>query len=410
MAISLAQRASEPVTLSLNVLRLLQYAANVAILIGAHLIAVQVRLRLTWGNPLGAEYEAQPPLFFLIIAVAQALAYLLASWAARTPLRRWLTPRSQFRLLILGIGLTVLGTLWLLPDLSQLQLVYFGMAAAVVGVGGIVFPARINPQQDSGIFFMHLQRLWQNRALLGLWLRYNIQTRYSQTVLGIFWIVLLPLAMSGVLALAFTQFLRISYDVPFIVFFLAGLVVWQLFSSGIFGGMNAILSKIGLINQVNFPREIAVLLVIGEGLVDFCFTFLAFVVVNALNGIYPSATWLYLPPLLFVLICFTLGLMFFLSSLSLMIRDIPQLFAVIMQLLFYLTPILYPVQNVPEQFRFIFIINPLGLIVQAFRDVTVYGRAPDALSLYYPLVAALTLLYMGYAYFKANESRLADFT
>ncbi|MFN7210318.1 MAG: ABC transporter permease, partial [Aggregatilineales bacterium] len=141
-----------------------------------------------------------------------------------------------------------------------------------------------------------------------------------------------------------------------------------------------------------------------------CFTFLAFVVVNALNGIYPSATWLYLPPLLFILICFTLGLMFFLSSLSLMIRDIPQLAAVVMQLLFYLTPILYPVQNVPEQFRFIFIINPLGLIVQAFRDVTVYGRAPDALSLYYPLVAALTLLYMGYAYFKANESRLADFT
>ncbi|PJF30829.1 MAG: hypothetical protein CUN51_06490 [Candidatus Thermofonsia Clade 1 bacterium] len=409
MAISIAQRASESLRLPLNVLRLLQYTANVAILIGAHLIAVQIRLRLPWGNTLGPEYEAQPPLFLLVIAGGQALAYLIASWTARTPLRRWLTPRSQFRLLILGIGLIVLGTLWLLPDLSQLQLVYFGVAAAAVGVCAIVYPSRINPQQDSGTLLTHLWRLWHNRALLGLWLRYNIQSRYSQTVVGIFWIILLPLAMSSVLALAFSQFLRINYDVPFIVFFLAGLVLWQLFSSGIFGGMSAILSRMGLINQVNFPREIVVLLVIGESLVDFCFTFLAFVIVNALNGIYPNVMWLYLPLLLFILVCFTLGVMFFLSCLSLMIRDIPQLVSVVMQLLFYLTPILYPVQNVPEQFRFIFLISPLGLIVQAFRDVTVYGRAPDPLSLYYPLVVALTLLYMGYAYFKANESRLADF-
>ncbi|MFQ3534786.1 MAG: ABC transporter permease [Aggregatilineales bacterium] len=408
MAAALAQRTSEPLTLPLNVLRLLQYAANVVILVGAHLIAVQVRLRLPWGNTLGAEYDAQPPLFLLIIAAGQALAYVLAGWAARTPLRRWLTPRSQFRLLILGISLTTLGTLWLLPDLSQLQLVYFGLAGAAVGVCTIVYPSRINPQQDSSAFLMHLQRLWQNRALLGLWLRYNIQSRYSQTVIGIFWIVLLPLAMSAVLALAFSQFLRISYDVPFIVFFLAGLVVWQLFSSSVFGGMVAILSRMSLINQVNFPREIAVLLVIGEGLVDFCFTFLAFVIVNALNGFYPNIMWLYLPLLLFILICFTLGVMFFLSALALMIRDIPQLISVVMQLLFYLTPILYPVSSIPDQFRFIVLLNPIGLVVQAFRDVTVYARPPDAFSLYYPLVAGLTLLYVGYAYFKANESCLAD--
>jgi lipopolysaccharide transport system permease protein len=410
MAISIAGQASEAFKVPLNILRLLHYAANVAILIGAHLIAVQIRLRLPWGNVLGAEYEPQPPLFFVIMAAAQALAYALAAWSAQTPLRRLLTPRSQFRVLLIGAALAVLGALWLLPDLSQLQLVYFSLIASLLGACLIVYPGRINPQQGSDTFFLHLWRLWRNRALLVLWLRYNIQSRYSQTVIGILWIVLLPLATSAVLALAFSQFLRINYDVPFVVFFLAGLVLWQLFSSGIFGGMSAILGKIGLINQVNFPREIAVLLVIGEGLVDFCFIFLAFVIVNALNGIHPNGMWLYLPFLLLLLICFTLGAMFFLSSLSLMIRDIPQLVSVIMQLLFYLTPILYPVENMPEQFRFIVLLNPVGLIVQAFRDVTVYGRAPDMLSLYYPLVMAFTLLYMGYAYFKANESRLADFT
>ncbi|MCE7946619.1 MAG: ABC transporter permease [Chloroflexi bacterium CFX4] len=390
-------------------LRALHYAANLAILIGAHLIAVQIRLRLPWGNTLGAEYDAQPPLFYGIAAAAQAVAYLLAAWAARTPFAPLLTPRSQFRVLALGIGGTVLGVLLLLPNLSKLQLIYFALAAVLLGVCVIIYPSRVNPAQDGGDFLAHLFRLWQNRALLGLWLRYNIQSRYSQTVVGIFWIVLLPLAMSGVLALAFSQFLRVSYDVPFISFFLAGLVPWGLFSSGIFNGMGAILGKMALINQVNFPREITVLLALGEGLVDLCFTLIALVIVNALNGIFPNAMWIYLPPLLFILICFTLGVMFFLSSMSLIIRDIPQLVGVVMQLLFYLTPILYPVSAIPERFRFIVLLNPVGLVLQAFRDVLVYGRAPDALSLYYPLVAALALLYMGYAYFKANETRLADF-
>ncbi|PJF42209.1 MAG: hypothetical protein CUN50_05010 [Candidatus Thermofonsia Clade 1 bacterium] len=409
MAIPFVQEPSEAFSLPLSRLRLLHYSANLAIVVGAHLFAVQLRLRLTWGKPLGAEYEAQPLLFYAIMAIGQALAYLIASWAERTPLQRLLTPRSQFRVLIVGVALSVLGALWLLPDLSQLQLLYFALSALVLGTCLIVYPGRIDPHQTSSTFLFHLWRLWHNRALLGLWLRYNIQSRYSQTVIGIFWIVLLPLAMSGVLALAFSQFLRVSYDVPFVVFFLAGLVLWQLFSSGIFGGMAAILSRIGLINQVNFPREIAVLLVLGEGLVDFCFTFLAFVIVSALNGFYPNAMWIYLPFLLLLLIAFTLGVMFFLSSLSLMIRDIAQLVSVIMQLLFYLTPLLYPVENIPEPFRFIVLLNPVGLIVQAFRDVTLYARAPDMLSLHYPIVAAFTLLYMGYAFFKANESRMADF-
>lgn len=280
--------------------------------------------------------------------------------------------------------------------------------AVIVGVLVIVLPGRFNPSSTGSDVFAALDRLAENRSLLGLWLRYNIEARYSQTILGILWIVLLPLSTAGVLALAFSQILRVGYDVPFVSFFFTALVFWGLFNNSIFNSMQALISRMGLINQVNFPREVIILVVIGEALVDLMFTFIALVIINALNGISPNIQWIYLPSLLLILVMFTLGLMFILSTMAVFVRDVPQLVSVALQLLFYLTPILYPVSAIPESFRFIVLINPIGLVLQAFRDVLIYARPPDPLSLYYPLVAAVVLLYTGYAYFKANEERLAD--
>ncbi len=391
--------------------RLAQMVANLLILIGAHLIAVQIRLRIPWGLALGPEYDGQPIGMYVVFIGAVGLAYGMAWIVARAERpRRILAPHKQFRVLIVAIGLAWAGALVFLPDLSQLQMAYFTVTAVVLGVCVIVWPGRINRGATGRDVYTALIRLWAARPLLGLWLRLNIQSRYSQTVLGILWIVLLPLATSGVLALAFSQFLRVKSDVPFIVFFFCALLMWGLFNQGIFNGMGAIRARMELIRQVAFPREVLVLLAIGEALIDLFFTLIAMIIVNALHGIWPNAQWVYLPALIGILLCLTLGLMFFLSSLSLLVRDIPQLVSVVMQLLFYLTPILYPVDAIPERFRFIVLLNPVGLVIQAVREVVIYARPPDPLTLYYPTVVGLTLLYMGYAFFKANEERFADLT
>lgn len=388
----------------------LQFAANLVILIGAHLIAVQIRLRIPWGLPLGPEYDAQPFGFYPVAAGALALTYALAWLVSRSALgRRFLAPKRQFRVLLVGLALTLLGTLLFLPDLSQLQLIYFVVTVLILGLCVIVWPGRINPKGSGQDFFANIARLVTSRSLLGLWLRYNIQSRYSQTLLGIFWIVLLPLATAGVLALAFGQIIRVDYGVPFISFFLAGLVPWGVFNQGMGNGVQSLISRMALINQVNFPREVLVLLALGEALIDLSFTFLIMVVINMLNGIYPNVQWIFLPVLLAILVCFTLGMMFFVSSLSVMVRDIPQLISVVLQLLFYISPILYPVSNIPDRFRFVVLLNPIALVIEALRDILIYARTPDPLTLYYPLVVSLALLYMGYAFFKANEDRIADF-
>jgi lipopolysaccharide transport system permease protein len=254
----------------------------------------------------------------------------------------------------------------------------------------------------------HLSRLWESRFLLMLWLRYNIQARYSQTILGVLWIVMLPLAMASVLALAFSEFLHIQFTMPFVSFFLAGLLPWGLFNQGILNGMRSLLGALGLASQVNFPREVLVLLALGEALVDMLFTFVAMIIVNAFSGIWPNLNYIYLPGLILILVCILLGLMLILSCLSVMIRDIPQLISVALQLLFYLTPILYPAENIPERLRYLIFINPLAPLIQAFRDVILFSRPPDMASLLYPLLVGLILLYLGYNYFKANDEQIVD--
>ncbi|MBX3066624.1 MAG: ABC transporter permease [Anaerolineae bacterium] len=384
------------------------FLINLAALIGAFLVSAQIRTRLPWGNALGAEYDPVPLLFYPVLLIALLAAYGIARLSGMTPLGRTLNDRRHYRVLLLAIMIAALGALIVVPDLSQLQLIYFVVLSVITGFCVIFYPGKISVSEDRLLIGDYLRRLWDSRYLLRLWLGYNVQARYTQTILGILWIILLPLATSAVLALAFSEFLRVQIDVPYISFFLSGLVTWSLFSQGVLTGMRSILAATGLINQINFPREVLVLLALGEVLVDFLFTFAAMILINALNGIFPNIYWIYLPFLIFVLVTFTLGLMLILSCLSMLVRDIPQLVGVVLQLMFYLTPLIYPIDRIPDQFRILLLLNPLAGVIQGFRDVIVYARPPDLLTLYYPFVAGLVLLYAGYSYFKAHEEMLAD--
>jgi lipopolysaccharide transport system permease protein len=100
--------------------------------------------------------------------------------------------------------------------------------------------------------------------------------------------------------------------------------------------------------------------------------------------------------------------MFIVSWLSVIVRDIPQLISVLLQILFYLSPIIYPVGIIPQRFQFLVNLNPMALLITAYRDIFVYNRTPDWFSLVYPAALGIALLVFGYRHFKANEDRFAD--
>jgi ABC-type polysaccharide/polyol phosphate export permease len=100
--------------------------------------------------------------------------------------------------------------------------------------------------------------------------------------------------------------------------------------------------------------------------------------------------------------------MFVVSWLSVFVRDIPQLVSVLLQIIFYLCPIIYPTRIVPHHFQFLITLNPIAVLIQAYRTIIVYDQTPSWISLIYPTAFAAALLIYGYRHFKGNEDRFAD--
>lgn len=395
-----------------------QSFGDTLIFIGAFLVSAQFRLQLPFGKPFDAEvlsaiapqrtYLAAPVAGIYDAVPAPALIGLFAVIAISTLLTTIFSRlRQQHIILFGGLLIALTAFFWIgFPALSRLQIGYF--CAVVLILKSITALSAMLQRRSRRTLIQCLRALWQSRTLLLLWTQYNVRSRYSQSILGIAWTVLLPVTTAGVLALAFSNILRASVgDVPFVVFMLAAIVPWNLTNNGILTGTRALLGSIGLMNQVYFPREILVLVTLGEGVTDFFVTFLALIVIALLSGFLPTVAYIAFPVLFFIQMALTVGLMFLVSSASVLIRDIPPLVSVGLQLLFFLTPIIYPPDTIPTQYRVWLVLNPFSAVIQGYRDM-VLGRMPALGTLVYPAVFGVAILIFGYSFLKANEYRVAD--
>jgi ABC-type polysaccharide/polyol phosphate export permease len=211
------------------------------------------------------------------------------------------------------------------------------------------------------------------------------------------------------MSIVFSQLMRRSVgDVPFIAFLLAGIVPFSFFRQCMVSGARSIVQAMSLMNQVYFPREIVVLSTFTEALFDLVVMFGTTLVISAVLGLLPTPHLLALPLLVLIQGMLTFGVMLIVAWLGALIRDVPNLIQLGLQVIFYLSAVIYPRQIVPERYRWILDVNPVVVLINAYRDILVYGRAPDWLSLLYPTALGIGLLIFGYRVFKAHEDTLAD--
>ncbi|HEY1014643.1 MAG TPA: ABC transporter permease [Herpetosiphonaceae bacterium] len=254
-----------------------------------------------------------------------------------------------------------------------------------------------------------LRRLWAARWLMATWLKYNIQLRYRQKILGILWIALLPVAQSLVFSLVFSRLLNYQVGpVPFISFYLTGLIGWSIFSNGLHKGLVALEGQREVLNQVYFPREILVIIQLAEVVIDAAFMGGMLIAINAWHGILPSAALLFLPLLLAIQLPLTLGFMFVLAQLSILVRDVQPLVVVITMLLFYLTPVIYPLAALPAELQGPLALNPLSALLESYRAIFLYGMPPSLPTLAYPAALSLAVGALGYRFFKKIEPVVID--
>lgn len=240
----------------------------------------------------------------------------------------------------------------------------------------------------------------------------EVKARYKQSILGYFWVILNPLAQMIVMTFAFSLVLKIptaaNPKIPYSVFLFTALLPWNLFSQSLSSAANSLVNSSSLITKVYFPRSILVLSTILAKIIDFLFASLILTLLLIIYRLPINANILWVIPIFLIQQIFTLALGLFFAAANLIYRDIQYLLNLILILWFYLTPVIYPIDIVPQHLRFLLKFNPLSIITNAYRQSILAGQPPKITSLATALGVSLLTLFVCLAYFKREEKTFAD--
>jgi lipopolysaccharide transport system permease protein len=266
-------------------------------------------------------------------------------------------------------------------------------------------------------FYIDWWSLLHYRDLLLLLVRRDFVARYKQTLLGPAWFVIQPILTSVVFTIVFKRVANISTDgLPPYLFYFCGLVIWDYFSRSINSTATAFVTHAHLFEKVYFPRLIVPLSSVISNLFSFAiqlciflgFYFYFMFFTPAKTSINANLFLLALPLLVLQTLCFALGVGLWISALTAKYRDFTFVMTFLTQLWMYATPVIYPVSTIPEQWRFIMVLNPMAAVVALFRHAF-FGTA--ALGPRYLLASALCtvlVLISGVLVFNRVERTVVD--
>lgn len=256
----------------------------------------------------------------------------------------------------------------------------------------------------------------KHHDLLIQMLKRNVAARYRGSSLGIVWSFANPLMMLAVYTFVFgvvfksrwgaTAFEDNSAAFPLIMF--CGMAVFNVFSESVNSSTGIIVGNASYVKKVIFPLEI---LPIGNVFTSLVFSLAWFLLLIAGTMLFlhqVSWTMLLLPVTLIPLVLISCGLSLFVSSLGVYLRDIQQLVGIITQMLFFMTPIFYPVAIVPEGLRWILECNPLSYIVEETRKILLYGQLPDLQVCFFSYLFSFIVFQLGLAWFMKTKKGFAD--
>jgi lipopolysaccharide transport system permease protein len=263
--------------------------------------------------------------------------------------------------------------------------------------------------------FTMLRGLAAQRDLIGQLARREVALRYRGSILGLLWSFLIPLLMLVVYTFVFSVVFQARFDehapesrVDFALQLFCGLVLYTIFSECVTQAPGVVLANPSYVKKVVFPLEILVPVKLIAALVHGLISLGVLLVAVAVLQRQFSATLAYYPLVLLPLLMLTAGAGWFLASLGVYVRDAAQIVTLLVNVLFFLTPIFYPVHRVPEVFRPAMWVNPLTVIVESGRATVLQDRAPNWPALLLVTLASGVVMQLGYAWFMKTKRGFAD--
>ena len=264
------------------------------------------------------------------------------------------------------------------------------------------------------LFSVNLKEIWKYRDLIILFVKRDITTAYKQTILGPVWIVINPLLSTVVFTVIFGVIAGIPTDgVPQFLFYLSGNILWGFFSNCLNKGSGTFLGNARLFGKVYFPRLVMPISGIIYNLINFLLqtvVFVILIIIYALIGgnVHPNLFILFTPLLVMhtALLGTAIGLI--ISSITTKYRDLNVLVSFGVSLLMYITPVVYPVSKVPENFRWLMLLNPVAPIVESYRYAFLGSGTFEWQFLLISLAVTAVLLFWGVLVFNKVEKNFID--
>jgi lipopolysaccharide transport system permease protein len=256
-----------------------------------------------------------------------------------------------------------------------------------------------------------IKELWQYHELFYFFTWRDIKVKYKQTALGFAWAVLQPFLMMVIFSVFFGQALKIPSDnLPYPIFAFSGLLLWNVFSSGITAAGNSMVSNSNIIKKIYFPRLIIPISSILVSLFDFFMAFIIFIGMLIYYNIHLNIlkVLIFMPVGLLVTSMTTFGMGTLLAALNIKYRDFRYIIPFLVQALLFLTPVIYPISILPSEWmKYLFSINPMYCPIELFRCGLI-NKPLEMNLILLSLTSSIIFFIVGLYYFRKTESYFAD--
>ena len=249
------------------------------------------------------------------------------------------------------------------------------------------------------------KEIFKYRELLKTNVKKDIRGKYKASFLGVLWSFINPLLQVLVYAIVFPYIMRVQTP-NYLIFLICGIIPWTWFTYSISNGTTSVTNNSNLIKKVYFPREILPISVVTSGLINFLISCLIILIFVLLGGI--SWHLIFLPFIALIQYIVTLAAVLLLSAINVYVKDVEYIVVFLINMLFYATPILYSTEMFSGWISWLFKLNPLAHLINAYRDIFYVHQVPQITNLLVLLGVGLLILVVCYKIFNKLEKRFAE--
>ncbi len=262
---------------------------------------------------------------------------------------------------------------------------------------------------SKGLFDLEIGLVWRYRELLHTLMMRDIQVLYKQAALGAAWAIIQPVFAVVVFTIVFGNFAKMPSDgIPYPIFAFAAVLPWTYFAEATRRASTGLVDDADLVRKVYFPRLIIPLAKVSAPLLDFTIAFCVLLIMMAFYGVMPSVKLLAIVPLILVAAALALAIGLWLGPINVRFRDVKHTVPFMLQIGMYASPIVYPLSQVPAEWKAIYSLNPMVGVIEGFRWAVFDRGSPDFAALGIGIAVILALLAGGMIWFKNQERSFAD--